>query len=188
MERASEYYDYYAQAWNAKPELSWAGLARVVGGQVVAGNSDAQWGIALLPDFVDVGFWFGDADGNDLKAFQLELFRGGEKIFKDIGWQHYAYSASGVAALQHVFDTQGAQIIIPELVLDGWKLIDEGERENNGDKILSGSLEIARYEQNVVIVETYTQLNEIGDGFLANAMSVLAKNPVQGGENLVRQN
>ncbi len=183
MERASEYYDYYAQAWNTKPELSWAGLARVVGGQVVAGISDAQWGIASLPDFVDVGFWFGDADGNDLKAFQLELFKGGESIFKDIGWQHYAYSASGICALQYVFDEQGALPIIPELVLDGWKLIDEGARENDPAKILLGSINIADYEQNEVDEEIYPRLDAIGDGFLANAMSVLAENPVQGGDH-----
>lgn len=183
IERASEYYDFYAQMWNMDPAMSWAGLARVVGGQVVSGISDAQWGIRAQPGFIDLGGWLGDVPKADIEAFQLELLRGGRAIFRDVGWQHYAYNASGLGALQYVFDTQGVEESLPELVLDGWKLIDEGDREDDADKILAGSLEIARYEQNVVIVETYNQLEAIGNGLLVNAMSYLAENPVPGGDH-----
>jgi hypothetical protein len=184
IERASEYYDFYAQMWDMNPAMSWAGLARVVGGQVVSGISDAQWGIRAQPGFIDLGGWLGDVPKADIEAFQLELLRGGEVIFKDIAWQHYAYLSSGITALQFVYETQvGAENILPELVFDGWKLIDEGAREGNANKILAGSLEIARYEQNVVIVDTYVQLDLIGNGLLVNAMSVLAENPVPGGDH-----
>jgi hypothetical protein len=184
VERASEYYDFYEQTWNQNNSLSWSGLAKVVGAQVISGISDAQWGIRAQPGFIDLGGWLSSFPKADIEDFQLELFSGGEAIFKDIAWQHHAYLASGIGALEFVHETQ--KVVVPDIpddVLAGWKLIDEGGETGDATKILDGSVEVARYEQNTVIVETYTNLDAIGGGGLVNAMSALAVNPVQGGDH-----
>ena len=185
VDRASEYYDFYEQCWNHNNSLSWSGLAKVVGAQVISGISDSQWGIVGQLGFVNVSGWLAGYDLADIKAFQLELFKGGEAIFKDVGWQHYAYLASGICALEFVHENQAAGPTpdVSEDVLEGWKLIDDGDATVDASKILNGSIRIADYEQNTVIVDTYTNLDAIGGGGLVNAMSYLAVNPVQGGDH-----
>lgn len=185
VDRASEYYDFYEQCWNQNNSLSWSGLAKVVGAQVISGISDSQWGIVGQLGFVNVSGWLAGYDLADIKDFQLELFKGGEAIFKDVGWQHHAYLASGICALEFIHGNQGPAPApdLSEDVLEGWKLIDDGDATGDASKILNGSIRIADYEQNTVIVKTYTNLDVIGGGGLVNAMSYLAVNPVQGGDH-----
>jgi hypothetical protein len=185
VERASEYYDFYEQCWNQNNSLSWAGLAKVVGAQVISGSSDSQWGIVGQLGFVNISGWLAGYDLEDIKDFQLELFKGGGVIFKDVAWQHHAYLASGIYALEYVHENQaaGSTPDVPEDILAGWKLIDDGDASGDATKILDGSVLIADYEQNTVIVQTYTNMDAIGGGSLVNAMSYLAENPVQGGDH-----
>lgn len=122
LERACEFYDFYRECFNdplrsypgGYPHaMSWAGLARLAGSQVIGGLSDSEYarnailyGFESLPflgslELFDVQHWTSE----EISELQTALFEGGWLIFSSVGWQHHAFRNSGTQALQHVVAT-----------------------------------------------------------------------------------
>lgn len=178
----SEYYDFYEQMWYQDPGqpkiYDWAGLARVVGAQVISGLSDSEYGRlggAILTPGV-----FTAVDKLAMHPFQNALMGGGKDIFDDVGWQHMAHRYSGYYALDHV-NTKSQGFDLTNELLEAWFSLTKADQNSDASLIPGASLKIAFYEQNTVIVPAYADIAVIGFGKLDLLMSLLAENPVEGG-------
>lgn len=179
MERASEYYDYYQDCFLSplrSPPLhpqamSWPGLARLAGSQVVGGLSDAEYGrqitqygafaldpLGLIPsDFLNLEW-----PEQETADLQQALFTGGRDIFKSIGWQMHAYRSSGYRAIEWAADATGDADATAMVLDDAWINLRLGVL-NHDKPLLNGVAElIANREQNVTIVPTWSVVSSLG--------------------------
>lgn len=190
MERASEYYDFYQDCFlspmRSKPlhpqAMTWPGLARLAGSQVVGGLSDSEYARMLLDVGEIAGYTLPQPIQDDLlqwslsetKDLQQALFTGARTIFQSIGWQMHAYRSSGYRALDWVETTTGEAEVS---ALSGvWKDMRMGILNHDKDLLDDVSLRITRREQNVTIVPTWTVISGLFGGTADWMFSVLGKN------------
>jgi hypothetical protein len=101
IERAAEFYDFYRECFHeplrSHPTgyphpMSWPGLARLAGSQVIGGLSDSEWGRkSLLPGSALAAPILGvlspflqDWTENEIEQLQIALFQGGWQIFTSV--------------------------------------------------------------------------------------------------------
>lgn len=192
IETMSEYYDYYRQCWDTDRALDWAGLARTVGCQVIAGLSDLQYGIedfSFAADIVGTQSGLSALTADGFQQFQYALFHGGYLIFDDLAWQHEAFLRSGFHAIDYVYrNDNGDQENLKEDVLSAWEIIAEASaRLLNGDSLQSVNLlliesgrKIANQEQNRVIQPAYVKMGNVHNGLLLGATGPLSPSPFDG--------
>jgi hypothetical protein len=190
MERVSEYYDYYQDCFLSSSyttpaisqTMSWPGLARLAGSQVVGGLSDSEYGrqflefgsvaSVALPDPFTRKFLTWSL--SETKTLQQALFSGARTIFESIGWQMHAYRSSGYRALDWVeFETGDAEVSALSSV---WKSQCIGVLSRNRTKLDKAAEDITRREQNVTIVPTWTTISGLGFGLVDNMFSILGEN------------
>jgi len=190
MERASEYYDFYQDCFltpmRSKPlhpqAMTWPGLARLAGSQVVGGLSDSEYARKLLKLGTIPGYVLPQSIEDDLLTWTLSetedlqqaLFTGARTIFQSIGWQMHAYRSSGYRALDWV-ETETGEAEVTALT-GVWKDMRIGVL--NHDKVLLDdvSLRITRREQNVTIVPTWNVISGLFAGTTEWMFSVLGEN------------
>lgn len=177
MEVMSEYYDFYRQCWDQDPALDWAGLARRVGNQVVGGVGDLQYaGDNFATYAADVFIGISGIPGigsEDVVEFQRALMEGGNRIFDDIGWQHYAFLRTGLGGLEYVneHDPGPDQTNLPDSVLSGWRhfsdvssgLLDGQPLSTFATELIAGGRRLADYEQNVIVQPAYEKMGQVGN-------------------------
>ena len=188
MERISEYYDFYQECYKmplrSHPtgptnSMSWPGLARLGGTQVVSGLSDSEYGRRALSG---IGVLTADDMGIDytveeVKSLQHELFTGGKNIFKSIGWQMHAFRSSGFWALDWVADNDPVDQEALELQRKNvWFRLYDGVMRHNTALLDRSALDITDREQNVTIVDTWTHISALGFGLVDDMFSIFAKN------------
>lgn len=112
------------------PTYQWAGIAALVAcgiyNGLVASAAPAVGPFADLPDI---------------------LLAGNLAIYSDLYWQHLAYQAGGIAALE----TAHADGLLADELLAGWQLLDEGVQTDDAEKIWMGNFALADFEQRVVL-------------------------------------
>jgi hypothetical protein len=84
---------------------------------------------------------------DEQKTFQMLLAKGNLAVFTDLYWQHLAYRSGGLAALEKAAKEGD---LVPEL-LEGWRKIDQGKRENKEDITWEGNAVLLRYEQEKIL-------------------------------------
>ena len=155
-------YDYYGQLFQEWPEkLDWMGAARMVGASVYAGLSDLY---AMSPSF----------------SVAPELMGGQILIYRDLAWQHRAYIASGISALEWVDQNDSSSVNglagQQTLELQVWEQFNDAILDGSVAGIRTASLNLVRREQEEVIEPMWSRIQTIASGFLEVA-SGEAKNP-----------
>jgi hypothetical protein len=194
MERASEYYDFYQDCFltpmRSKPlqpqAMTWPGLARLAGSQVVGGLSDSEYARMLLelgaiPGLInplpqpiedDLLQW----SLSETKDLQQALFTGARTIFQSIGWQMHAYRSSGYRALDWV-ETETGDPEARALVSAGvWKDLRVGILNHDKALLDGAAMRITEREQNVTIVPTWGVISGLFLGTTNWMFSVLGEN------------
>ena len=191
IERAAEFYDFYRECFQEPLRshatgyphpMSWPGLARLAGSQVIGGLSDSEWGRrALLPGAVIaspiltiITPYLQDWTENEIEQLQVALFQGGWQIFTSVGWQHHAFRSSGYEAIEWVA-TETEDVEAP-LMLSAWGDLRQGILDHDKALIDSAASEITDREQNHTIVPTWTTISGLGLGLVDDIFSVLGKN------------
>ena len=188
IERASEFYDFYRECYhehlrshpNGYPNaLSWAGLARLAGSQVIGGLSDSQYGklaaygSIIVPPAATV--IIADWSIEEIDRLQMALFQGGWQIFASAGWMHHAYRSSGIEAIEWVEENithdEDARVL-----LSAWRLLHQGVLDHDKSFIVRAATQITDREQNHTIAPTWAVISTLGEGFADDMFSVLGKN------------
>jgi hypothetical protein len=189
-ERASEYYDFYQDCFltplRSKPlhtqAITWPGLARLAGSQVVGGLSDSEYARMLLEAGTIPGYVLPQSIQDDLlqlslsetKDLQQALFTGARTIFQSIGWQMHAYRSSGYRALDWV-ETETGEAEVS--ALSGvWKRLRIGILNHDKITLDRVALDITDREQNVTIVPTWGVISGLFLGTTNWMFSVLGEN------------
>lgn len=145
---AQDVYNYYGWLFGQRPELLWAGMAKLAGGPVYAGMQDAAY-VQGVPG------------GEDISRALLTMQKA---IFDDLAWQHQLYVDRGLPALERVNDAgllldagaHNAHLVDngPTTMISAWRDIASGDkgRINRGNRVL-----IAR-EQDPILQEHYEKL------------------------------
>lgn len=189
-ERASEFYDFYRECFHeplrSNPTgypnaMSWPGLARLAGSQVIGGLSDSEWGRRALAGSILIPAVYPILNPlisgwsvNEIEQLQLALFQGGWQIFASAGWQHHAYRSSGYQAIEWVA-TETEDLDAP-LMLPAWRDLHQGVLDHDKFLVDRASLKITDREQNHTIVPTWTVIAGLGLGLVDDMFSILGTN------------
>jgi hypothetical protein len=196
IERISEYYDFYQECFKeplrSHPTgptnaMSWPGLARLAGSQVVSGLSDSEYGkmilsasnllASLLPGGSNFASSIGTWTLGDIHQLQHELFTGGKNIFRSIGWQMHAFRNSGFWAHDWVDANDGNDVEASAMIAeDVWTNLYFGIKNHDAVLLNESAYDITDREQNITIVDTWTNISALGAGFVDDMFTVLAKN------------
>lgn len=195
-------YGYYEQLFVLYPDqFVWAGMAKMAGAPVYAGLSDAQVGRTaggILGPLFEVLTNLGVTA--KIKEFQTQLMTGNKLIFEDLGWQHRAYVASSIWALEYVNkkDTTSGNELRKVAIAD-WHRIDEGIQSDQPltEEIVAGNKSLLEREQRRIIQDVYDQIKLLQISVEATIagfqfsiplpinypqlMSAMTRNPIPGG-------
>lgn len=195
-------WSFYADLFERRPDVFlWAGMASLAGGTFYAafqdlhvlrrGLEDGAIAADEVGDVLDrlyptlpgeVADRLGDLAARDLEAFAAEVryvetqfLHMQRQIFDDLAWQHLAYDAGGVAAMEALYGT-GA---MTDAHIRAWRNIDAG----GPDTVAGGNRELLRHEQNQIIGDEYDQVRNHSwiTWTMTMGMSVVAHSPVPGG-------
>jgi len=161
--RVRSIYDYYGQLYEQWPEkLDWMGAARLVGGAVYGGLCDLQ--------------------ASDPSISVKDKLMGGQiLIYRDLGWQHRAYVASGIWALEWVDEHDSASINgiggQGACEIEVWRDFDGNIANNSWLGVKEASRLLVRREQQEVIAPMWAEMANFAAGFVGSASNE-AKNPV----------
>lgn len=170
------YKKVHATATGGRDKFLWAGLAKLAGAPVYGGLSDAQNGRDGSPASAGAPMpfpVFGIGAASTLKDIQDLLIDANINIYNDLAYQFVAYRTGGLKPLEHL-NKIGE---IRDDNYNAWKLIDGGEATN----VASGNQQLLQREQQVILAQTYTDLLNMWDGWVADAFSWLTRNPIVGG-------
>ena len=186
MERISEYYDSYQENYLVDNDFMWSGLGRLAANQIVAGLSDMEYAQSssklasvILPSSTSGAVPLRHA----IKTLQQTLFEGAFDIYSSIGWQHLAYRSSGIEALEWILIN--APINDSSKLIEAWRDLHSAKNGGAASLISDSSFKITDFEQNEVVVPTWTQMASysFGTGVVEWLFSQLSINPVEGGDS-----
>jgi hypothetical protein len=161
--RVRAIYDYYGQLFEQWPEkLDWMGAARLVGGAVYGGLCDLQ--------------------ASDPSISVKDKLMGGQiLIYRDLAWQHRAYVASGIWALEWVDENYSGSINgiggQGACEIEVWRDFDGNIANNSWLGVKEASRLLVRREQQEVIAPMWAEMSNFAAGFVDSASNE-AKNPV----------
>jgi hypothetical protein len=161
-------YEYYAKLHDKeRDKFLWAGLAKLAGGPVYAGMSDAQYGKegAAIPRGAGI------IVSTALQNIQDLLIDANINIYNDLAYQFVAFRTGGIKSMKYLKD-QGT---IDGPVYDAWKQLDE-----DGD-VSSANQTLLQREQRDILRITYLNLDAMLDGWVSWMFSILTNNPIPGG-------
>ena len=161
-------YGYYEQLFVLYPDqFIWAGMAKMAGAPVYAGLSDAQvlrtaGGILgpLLQLLTNLGVTA------QIQEFQTQLMAGNKLIFDDLAWQHRAYVASGIWALEYVDEKdKTSSSRLRKVGIRDWQQIDEAiqKGESLSASLLDGNKKLLKREQEFIIQDVYDHIIQAND-------------------------
>ncbi len=142
-------YDYYRSLFVSRPELRWAGMARLAGAPVLAGMQDTS----VPPDFFS-----GPA------FVERQLLQMQRAIFDDLAWQHELYRTRGIegiraayAGFSFMFNDAGPrnrEAVGDTRMLPAWEDIASGDEA----RINRGNLILVTREQDTVLQPFYEDM------------------------------
>ena len=162
MERNRRITALYAEMYLRDPgKFLWAGMAAYASYSVLKAMSQA----CAMRDPLVAGSLFGAGmmlDGTPTGTEILEsLEKGNIAIFRDIYWQHLAYSEGGIEEMKRLLDREE---LTPDLY-DAWKLIDEG-------KVWDGNQALLYFEQLYPVQHaTYGPYSDVYDYISSRSVS-----------------
>jgi hypothetical protein len=203
-ENVKKVYAYYADLYNQRPELKWAGMAKLAGGTVYGGLEQSELGktaaktatatatLTPAPGAPTAAEAAKTAYG-EARFLQTELLAMQQEIFKDLAWQHQAYVEGGLPALEAAYQRRD---IKEEKVIQAWRDIASGDENRQWQ----GNAVLLEREQRDILRQGYerirtrtTSLNiskfppvslPIDSGkLIAGAMSQMAQSPIPGGRS-----
>jgi hypothetical protein len=197
-------YAYYADLYNQRPELKWAGMAKLAGGTVYGGLEQSELGktaaktaatTATLTPAPGAGAAAEAAKTayGEARFLQTELLAMQQEIFKDLAWQHQAYVEGGLPALEAAYQ-RGE--IREEKIIQAWRDIASGDENRQWQ----GNAVLLEREQRDILRPGYEQIRTrttslslskfppvslpIDSGkLIAGAMSQMAESPIPGGRS-----
>jgi hypothetical protein len=201
-ENVKKVYAYYADLYNQRPELKWAGMAKLAGGTVYGGLEQSELG-KMAAKTAATAATLTPAPGAPTAAeaakmaygeahfLQTQLLDMQKKIFEDLAWQHQAYVEGGLPALEAAFK-RGE--IKEEKIIQAWRDIASGDENRQW----RGNTALLRREQEEILSRGYERIRTrvtslsiskfppvslpIDSGkLIAGAMSQMAQSPVPGG-------
>lgn len=175
-------YAYYQRLHVRDPDLLWAGMAKLAGGEVLRGLRQAQDMIDAARLMREHANWAEPGEraavaSMDLQAgyaatLQRRLILMQKHIFEDLAWQHQAYVEGGLSALEYAH-AGGSSVPI-----GAWRNIASG----NAARVRAGNRALLRREQEEVLRDDYRYIRDIPDfDAIPAMMSGLAQSPVPGG-------
>lgn len=183
-------YAFYQHIYDADPSITWAGLAKLVGGVVLGDmrsldgwrrTAESGWtrffegaeGFTLggIPGIFG-GLGAGQYAVDELRFYETEFLKIQKGIFDDMGPQAMAYLHGGVDAIR----AMRAEGSVDDISLNAWSKISGGD-------IAAGNLLLAKHEQTVVVNQYYDQIRRHGltGGMVTATLSEDAVSPVPGG-------
>jgi hypothetical protein len=197
-------YAYYADLYNQRPELKWAGMAKLAGGTVYGGLEQSELGrraaktaataatLTPAPGAPTAAEAAKTAYG-EAHFLQTQLLDMQKDIFKDLAWQHQAYVEGGLPALEAAYQ-RGE--IKEEKIIQAWRDIASGDenRQWRGNTallhreqydILRPGYEKIRNRMTSLSVSRFPPVSlPIDSGrMIAGAMSQMAQSPIPGGRS-----
>lgn len=154
-------YDYYLGLYGRDGDLHWAALARLAGAPVYAGMLELGAPAAQAPPMGEASEWM---------RTQLMVMQ--QAIFDDLAWQHEAYLAGGLEALEAHVDTDYFNVV----TFDAWQHIASGDP----DRVAEGTRELVYREQDPVLQPFYDEWREHAELHTV-VTSANAQSPVPGG-------
>jgi hypothetical protein len=202
-ENVKKVYAYYADLYNQRPELKWAGMAKLAGGTVYGGLEQSELGrkaaqVAATAATLTPAPGAGTAAEAAKTAYgeaqflQTQLLDMQKEIFKDLAWQHQAYVEGGLPALEAAY--QRGELDSDQM--QAWR----GIASSDDNQQWSGNTRLLYREQKVILDTGYEQIRSrvtslnlsrfppvslpIDSGkMIAGAMSQMAESPIPGGRS-----
>ncbi|HEX6357350.1 hypothetical protein [Actinophytocola sp.] len=162
-------YEYYAGLYADKPQLQWAGMAKLAGVVVYAGFQDMQSTAA------GTYLWLRGIDGTERAQFETKFLEMHQAVFMDLAYPHEVYRQEGLAGIERL--NRGGEL--PPGMIDSWRKIDSGDAA----QIAAGNKELLLREQSRVLQPYYDTISKMSDG--ATFTSETSKNttsPIPGGQ------
>lgn len=194
-------YKYYGELYLQDPRMQWAGFAHMVGPGLDAGFADVRMmrdvARTLLQggavgDFVVPGMspltpeqWLALANMTDAEAavFETSLLEMQQEIFNDIGYQHQAFADGGMDEINRLVR---AGVVDDPLSIQAWQNFNTGTPES----LAAGTMNMANFEQNVVIANNYDTMRGRGlqgEAFTL-AMSIVGTPSIPGAQSYSQAN
>lgn len=166
-------YQYYGELYLQDPRMQWAGFAHMVGPGLDAGFADVRMMRDVARTLLDAGA-VGDTiapgltpltpeqlhalanmSDSEVAYFETSLLEMQQQIFNDIGYQHQAFADGGIDEINRMVR---AGVIADPRVIQAWENFNSGTPAD----LANGTLNMADYEQNVVIADSYDAMNSHG--------------------------
>jgi hypothetical protein len=203
-ENVKKVYAYYSDLYNQRPELKWAGMAKLAGGTVYGGLEQSELGktaaktaatAATLTPAPGAGAAAEAAKTayGEAHFLQTQLLTMQKDIFEDLAWQHQAYVEGGLPALEAAYRRGD---IKEEKIIQAWRDIASGDenRQWQGNAallyreqrtILRLGYENIRNRMTLLNVSRFPPVSlPIDSGrMIAGAMSQMAESPIPGGRS-----
>jgi len=178
-------YAYYANLYNQNPNLRWAAMSKLAGGEVLRGlikeitpiveahKLSAKWD--FRGDLGGTGYQGGSAVIPGLATeLERELLEMQKDIFFDLAWQHQAFVERGLSALEAA-NKSGE---LSNELLEAWRGIASGDET----KVRTGNYALLKREQSERLKKHYQQIQELPDiDMIPKTMSGHALSPIPGG-------
>ena len=140
--------------------MLWAGMAKLAGAAVWKGLTDIIYGRMLAPGY---------GAGSVLETLEKQLVIMNREIFMDLGWQHAAFSAKGIAEMKTRLDAGE----IDKNTFNAWNQISKGDATS----IAAGNKALLRREQEFVLARGYKAIEKLGRNAV---MDYLSASPIPG--------
>ncbi len=156
---AEAVYDYYGRLFRAHPQLTWAGMASLIGPSFYAGFKD----LGYFPDTArkaTVAVFgrpirhFVRSGSVDMDFYSTMFLRMQKKIFEDQATMHEAYLTGGFGAIDELYRLR----IIDVATREAWRDIDRGRADDETMLVDRGNRALLLREQLDIIDRFYLQM------------------------------
>lgn len=169
-ETVKKVYEYYAQLWADKPQLQWAGMARLAGGVVYQGFETMQF-----PHTTEYMRWWEGVTPGQFTAFEAKFLEMHQSVFLDLAYPHEVYRQEGIVGIERL--NQNGEL--PPGTIDSWRKIDSGVPE----QVAEGNKELLYREQREVLQPIYDKISRMPNGdVFTEAVSAVTTSPVPDGQ------
>ncbi|GAB2777711.1 hypothetical protein GCM10027020_33990 [Nocardioides salsibiostraticola] len=167
-------YEYYGNLFLENPEMTWAGMANLIGPSFAGGFYDldmvrswaqsVEGGIDRVPDLpgsVDDDLrerlgGLASLSDEDLNYYQTTLLAMQKEIFLDQASMHEAYLLGGTAEIDRMTDAG----LLDAGTRNAWRDIDEGQRTGDQELIDRGNKQLLYREQWDIIADDYDRMRD----------------------------
>ncbi|OLF09685.1 hypothetical protein BLA60_17995 [Actinophytocola xinjiangensis] len=182
-------YEYYAGLFADRPQLHWAGMAKLAGTVVYAGFEDMRMVRDLLRDTSTavpeswpitrrVAEAFAQLTDQQIAHFENKFLEMHQAVFLDLAFQHEAYRREGVGGIERLANNGD----LPRELVDVWRMIDSSEPAT----VAEGNRLLLLREQKQVLQPFYDEIVKDSTGqIFTQVISATTQSPIPGGAGLL---